>query len=52
MQEFEREIWFKCDSCGRESYCEAEFNDIDDPEVMCPFCRKMLRLNESRLNIK
>jgi hypothetical protein len=50
LKEFEREIWFKCNSCGRESYCEAEFNESQDAEVMCPFCRKLQKLDEVRLS--
>lgn len=49
MEEYEREIWFKCLFCGRESYCEAEFNEMEQAEVMCPFCRKMQKLEECRL---
>lgn len=49
MEEYEREIWFKCSFCEKESYCEAEFNKVKDAEVICPFCRKTLKLDECRL---
>ena len=50
MEKYEREIWFKCGFCEKESYCGAEFDEIKDVEVMCPFCRKMLKLDECRLS--
>lgn len=50
MKEYEREIWFKCNFCGRESYCGKEFEEMEDPEVMCPFCRKLLKLDECRIS--
>ena len=49
MEVFEREIWFKCKYCERESYCEAEFKEIEGAEVMCPFCRKMQNLDDCKL---
>ncbi|MDP2643798.1 MAG: hypothetical protein Q8P24_02555 [Desulfobacterales bacterium] len=52
MEDFEREIWFQCGFCGKESYCEAEFNDVKDAEVMCPFCRKHQKLDGCRLALK
>jgi Zn finger protein HypA/HybF involved in hydrogenase expression len=49
MEAYEREIWFKCNFCEKESYCEAEFNEVENAEVMCPYCKKMLKLDETRL---
>lgn len=49
MEAYEREIWFKCNFCEKESYCEAEFNEVENAEVMCPYCKKMLKLEETRL---
>lgn len=44
-----REIWFRCNKCGRESYCGKEFDQLQRPEVLCPFCRNLMQLDEVRL---
>lgn len=51
MSDEEREIWFKCSRCQRESYCGAEFDDIPQAIVMCPFCRHEMTLADARLKL-
>ncbi len=45
-----REIWFKCPQCQGEAYCGSEFERLDDPDVMCPFCREIFKLNIVRIS--
>lgn len=45
-----REIWFRCLSCGRESYCGPEFGKMREPTVMCPYCHRVMKLAEARLD--
>ena len=45
-----REIWFRCSGCSREAYCGVEFDSFDDPQVMCPFCNRVMPLDEVRLD--
>ncbi len=51
MSDEEREIWFKCSRCQRESYCGAEFDEIPQAIVMCPFCRHEMALADARLKL-
>lgn len=46
----QREIWFKCSKCGRESYCGSEFDQYADPDVMCPFCGEIMKLAQVRIS--
>ncbi len=46
---FVREIWFRCSSCGRESYCDSSFEGDPEAKVLCPFCGLVMRLSEARL---
>lgn len=46
----QREIWFQCEQCRRESYCGSEFEELADPNVFCPFCRHVMPLEEARLD--
>jgi DNA-directed RNA polymerase subunit RPC12/RpoP len=48
----EREIWFRCARCGRESYCGQEFAQMDDPDVLCPFCGTVQKLAAARLDLR
>ncbi|MBI2953475.1 MAG: hypothetical protein HYY30_04115 [Chloroflexi bacterium] len=45
-----REIWFKCEKCGGEAYCESNFERRPDAEVMCPFCLSRYKLTDVRLD--
>jgi transcription elongation factor Elf1 len=45
----EREIWFKCNKCGTEAYCESNFARQQDAEVMCPICKQRMKLKEVRI---
>ena len=45
-----KEIWFKCLDCGRESYCEKSMGENEEQEVFCPFCQKVHKLADVRLN--
>jgi hypothetical protein len=49
MAEKLREIWFACTDCRRESYCGGEFADDPNARVMCPFCRKEMKLDDARI---
>ncbi|MBP1157185.1 MULTISPECIES: hypothetical protein [unclassified Paenibacillus] len=49
MAEKLREIWFKCTECEKESYCGGEFGDDPESNVMCPFCRHEMKLDEVRI---
>lgn len=49
MSNEEREIWFQCNCCERESYCGSEFDEISEAKVMCPFCRNEMALKDVRL---
>jgi DNA-directed RNA polymerase subunit RPC12/RpoP len=49
VAESPREIWFRCDQCGRESYCGGEFEQLSDPDVMCPYCRHRMKLAKARV---
>ena len=46
-----REIWFRCSHCTRESYCGQEFDQLKDPDVLCPFCGTTMKLATVRLDI-
>jgi 2,5-furandicarboxylate decarboxylase 1 len=46
-----REIWFRCTHCSRESYCGQEFEQLENPEVLCPFCGKVMKLSDVRLSL-
>jgi hypothetical protein len=45
----EREIWFKCPDCGTEAYCEGNFALRPDAEVMCPICKRRMKLREAQI---
>lgn len=47
----EREIWFRCLNCSKESYCGQEFVHLEDPDVLCPFCGRLMKLASCRLNL-
>lgn len=46
-----REIWFRCSHCARESYCGQEYEQINDPQVLCPFCGALMKLGAVRLDL-
>jgi hypothetical protein len=49
MNKKQNVIWFKCDKCGREAYCESWFETIPSAKVMCPFCGREMKLGDARI---
>ena len=46
-----REIWFRCSACERESYCGQEYEELKDPDVLCPYCGHTMKLAAARLDL-
>ena len=46
-----REIWFRCSACERESYCGQEYEELKDPDVLCPYCGHTMKLAAVRLHL-
>ena len=46
-----REIWFRCSACERESYCGQEYEELRDPDVLCPYCGHTMKLAAARLDL-
>lgn len=46
-----REIWFRCSHCARESYCGQEYEELRDPEVLCPYCGTVMKLAAVRIDL-
>ena len=50
MPGINREIWFRCNKCGRESYCDPKFERNPKQEVMCPYCHTRMPLVQAKID--